>query len=145
MTDTALSQPLYGASFGQAVKRFFSKYAVFSGRASRSEFWWVWLFLLLLSLVLAGIAGTVIGLTGTPTASGDGVQITAPGIVALVVVGLILLAFIIPEIALTVRRLHDANFSGWLYLLHLIPYLGALIVFILTLLPTNPQGARFDR
>lgn len=38
--QTALSAPLYGASFPQAVSRFFRKYATFSGRASRSEYWW---------------------------------------------------------------------------------------------------------
>ena len=49
-----------------------------------------------------------------------------------------------PSIAISVRRLHDGNFSGFLYLLHLIPYLGSLIVLILTILPSNPFGARFD-
>jgi hypothetical protein len=39
----ALSQPLYGASIVQAITRFFKKYATFSGRASRSEFWWAYL------------------------------------------------------------------------------------------------------
>ncbi|MDO7881334.1 DUF805 domain-containing protein [Salinibacterium soli] len=144
MTDSTLSQPLYGATFGQAVQRFFSKYAVFSGRASRSEFWWAWLFFVLLNAAFGIVFAIVMAATGTPTASGA-VQITAPGVVVLVLWGVVLLGAIIPEIALTVRRLHDANFSGWMYLLHLIPYLGGLIVLILNLLPSNPQGARFDR
>ncbi|SMX99480.1 Protein of unknown function (DUF805) [Brevibacterium aurantiacum] len=46
-----LSLPLYGASFGQAVKRFFKKYTHFSGRASRSEFWWMALFAFLVQLI----------------------------------------------------------------------------------------------
>ena len=74
-----------------------------------------------------------------------GVKGTGPEIAVLVIFGLLYLAVIIPSIALTVRRLHDANFSGWLYLLHLIPSLGSLIVFILTLLPSKPEGARFDK
>ena len=56
MTDTTsgtpLSAPLYGATFGQAIARFFKKYATFSGRASRSEFWWFFLFATVIYLVL---------------------------------------------------------------------------------------------
>ena len=47
-----VGQPLYGATFGQAIKRFFRGYVVFSGRASRSEFWWAMLFTFLISLVV---------------------------------------------------------------------------------------------
>lgn len=144
MTDSALSQPLYGASFGQAVKRFFTKYAVFSGRASRSEFWWSYLFFFLVLMVLVLPVGATIGLTGEPTSTG-GVKITAPGIVALVLAGVIVLALLIPRISVTVRRLHDANFSGLMFLLVLIPQVGGLIVLILNILPSNPEGARFDR
>lgn len=39
----------------------------------------------------------------------------------------------------------DGNFSGWLYLLILIPILGGLAIFVLLLLPANPAGARFDK
>lgn len=145
MTDSAvaLSQPLYGASLVQAVKRFFAKYATFSGRASRSEYWWVAVAFLIVSVVFGGILALVLATTGEVQPSG-GVKGTGPEIAVLVIFGLLYLAVIIPSIALTVRRLHDANFSGWLYLLHLIPYLGSLIVLILTILPSKPEGARFD-
>lgn len=143
MTDTALSQPLYGATFGQAVQRFFAKYATFSGRASRSEFWWVWLFLVLINLVFVAVFVTVLVTTGTPTSTG--VQPSGAEIPVYIVWALFELAIIIPAIAIAVRRLHDANFSGWMYLLHLIPSVGGLIVLILNLLPSNPEGARFDR
>ena len=46
-----LDQPLYGASFGEAISRFWSKYVAFDGRASPSEFWWAMLFVVLLSWV----------------------------------------------------------------------------------------------
>jgi uncharacterized membrane protein YhaH (DUF805 family) len=55
------------------------------------------------------------------------------------------LATLVPSIAISVRRLHDGNFSGWLYLLILIPILGALAIIVLMLLPSNPAGARFDK
>lgn len=144
MTSSTLSQPLYGATFGQAVSRFFTKYATFSGRASRSEFWWSWLFFLALVTLIGVPIGAIVGLTGTPTASG-GVQLTAPGVIALVVGGLLFLGLIIPRISVTVRRLHDADYSGWFLLLVLIPQIGGLIVLILNILPSKPEGARFDR
>lgn len=143
MTDSALSQPLYGASFGQAVKRYFAKYATFSGRASRSEYWWVYLFVSLVHIVFAIILTIVLVSTGEATESG--IRGTGPEIAVFVVWGLVVLALIIPTIAITVRRLHDANLSGWLYLLNLLPSVGSIIVFVLTVLPSNPLGARFDR
>jgi uncharacterized membrane protein YhaH (DUF805 family) len=144
MTSTgALSQPLYGAAFGQAVKRFFAKYATFSGRASRSEFWWVALFEILLNAVFAVLLVVVLLTTGEQTETG--VRGTGPEIVVLVVWGIVALALIIPHIAITVRRLHDGNFSGWLYLLNLIPSVGSIIVLVLTLMPSNLEGSRYDR
>lgn len=53
------------------------------------------------------------------------------------------LALIVPHLALTMRRLHDANFSGWFILLGLIPA-GAFVIFIFTLIPSNPAGVRYD-
>jgi len=55
------------------------------------------------------------------------------------------LATFIPSLALTVRRLHDGNFSGWLVLLALVPFLGALALLVMTILPSNPAGQRFDQ
>lgn len=111
MTSTAaLSQPLYGATFGQAVKRFFAKYSTFSGRASRSEFWWVALFEILLNAVFVVLLIVVLLTTGEQTETG--VRGTGPEIVVLVIWGIVALALIIPHIAITVRRLHDGNFSG---------------------------------
>lgn len=56
---TGLSQPLYGAGMGQAISRFFKKYARFKGYASRSEYWWVALAQFVLYMVLGGIYGVV--------------------------------------------------------------------------------------
>ncbi len=137
-----LNQPLYGASFGQAVSRFFKKYATFSGRASRSEYWWVQLFLWLISIV----PGILIA-AGSADAASNGQYVTsnALGVIGLVLAFLIAIATVIPTLALTWRRLHDANLSGWFYLLIFVPGVGGLIIFILSLLPSNPAGARFDQ
>lgn len=139
-----LSRPLYGASFGQAVSRFFRKYATFTGRASRSEFWWVRLFLVILSVVIALPASVIVGLTSERRFNGTLVY-SPVGIAAIVVAILIGVALLVPEIALTVRRLHDANYSGWYYLLGLVPSVGGIIILILTVSASRPEGARFDR
>ncbi len=141
-SSVPLSQPLYGATLGQAVKRYFTKYATTSGRASRSEYWWATLAVGLVNLVFAILLVVSHGIS----ANTDGTFNFTPFGVAVVVVWLLFeLAVIIPHIAVSVRRLHDANLSGYLYLLVLIPSIGGLIVFIFALLPTNPAGARFDK
>jgi len=161
-----LSLPLYGASFGQAIKRFFKQYATFSGRASRSEYWWVALFTFLVELIPMVLiwVGVGIGLAyqashtsdnGSVDEYGYGYQSTpsameAPGAGALLIIGGILmvivtLALIVPQLAITWRRLHDANLAGPFFFLGLIPSVGAIIVFIFTLLPPKAEGQRFDR
>ena len=86
-------------SFGEAIKSVFSKYAVFSGRARRSEYWYFYLFTFLVSLVLSCIP--FVGLLSFFWS----------------------LAIIIPSIAVSVRRFHDIGKSGWNYLFIFIPEL----------------------
>jgi uncharacterized membrane protein YhaH (DUF805 family) len=61
-----------------------------------------------------------------------------------VALGLFYFAMIVPTLAVTVRRLHDAGYSGWLVLLNVIPWLGGLILLVFTLMPASPSGARYD-
>lgn len=136
-----MDQPLYGADFYQSVKRFFGKYASFSGRASRSEYWWVYLFNSIVGLVLIALF-IVLGVGGMdPVTQEMGAGATLP--VLLLV--LYWLATILPGIALAVRRLHDGNFSGLLYLISVIPFFGGPVLFILLLMPSAPAGTRFDQ
>lgn len=136
--------PYYRATFGEAFVRYWKKYARFDGRASRSEYWWwsladVLIVLMLYSIVLTGaLAGS--------SRDNEGSFTPGPGIA----VGIILLvawwlATVIPGLALAARRLHDVDLSGLLLLLLLIPSLGGFAIFVMTLLPPNPRGARFDR
>jgi uncharacterized membrane protein YhaH (DUF805 family) len=102
--------------FGEAVASCFNKYASFSGRAPRSEYWWWFLFVFLVSLGVGLVSGILDIAMGSKM----------PGFVARGTVDLILL---LPNIAVGVRRLHDLNRSGW--------WLGASMImgaFLLTLL-----------
>jgi uncharacterized membrane protein YhaH (DUF805 family) len=128
--------PYYGAPITAAVKRFFKKYATFSGRASRSEYWWWTLVSVFVTLLLSGLSAMM---------SGDGSQPGAGASLMSILLLLWFLATIVPSIALTVRRLHDSNKSGWMYLLGLIPIVGPAIVLIFVLLPPDPAARQYDR
>ena len=87
----------------EAVKSCFRKYATFKGRARRSEYWFAYLFVWIVNMVCAYI----------PV-----VNIIVP------------LVLIVGNLAVGVRRLHDAGKSGWYYLWLLLPLAGAIVVLI---------------
>ena len=88
-------------NFGQAISTCFAKYATFSGRASRPEFWWFFLFQSLVSIVASML--------------GD------------VVAGLVSLALLLPALAVGARRLHDIGKSGWWQLI-MLTVIGLLLL-----------------
>ncbi|HBK47248.1 MAG TPA: DUF805 domain-containing protein [Xanthomonadaceae bacterium] len=99
------------------------RYADFSGRSRRKEYW----MFALLQLVIYGVLGVFLGI-GAAMSRQD-----SPGallILAVVLMVLVALALVVPSIAVAVRRFHDQDKSGWFYLLALIPYVGGLIVLI---------------
>lgn len=103
--------------FWQAVHSCFNQYATFSGRASRSEFWYWTLFCFLVGLALGFMQGVVAGIQ-----QGPGAQ---PSEVPQMLVSLVTL---LPGLAVTARRLHDTNRSGWWMLI------GLTIIGIIPLL-----------
>ena len=141
---TPLSQPLYGATIGQAVTRFFTKYATFSGRASRSEFWWVYLaYVVVLAVIMIPLNAA--GVTSV-TVTADNQIVYGPGYWVVWTISMIVsLALLVPSLAITWRRLHDTNRSGAIYFLALIPFVGPIILIVMLALPSNPAGVRFDR
>ncbi|WP_424348473.1 DUF805 domain-containing protein [Kocuria sp. CH-021] len=130
------SQPGVPVGFVDAIKRFYAKYAQFSGRASRSEYWWVALYLGIVYFVLSLLMAADTNAFGETGAFGS--------LIALLL-GIFALGHLVPTIAIGVRRLHDVNMSGWLYLLVLIPYLGGLVLLVFMVLAPKSEGARFDR
>ena len=129
----SLDMPHYGISFIDAIKRGFKKYATFSGRASRSEYWWWALFSFIVYVVLL-VPAYVLGIT---TSSDGGRTPGAAAIPLIILMVIFYLGIIVPTLALTVRRLHDAGYSGWLALLMLVPYVGGLIILIFAVLPSS--------
>jgi uncharacterized membrane protein YhaH (DUF805 family) len=102
-------------TFTESIKVCFSKYADFNGRASRSEYWWFALFIVLISMAAGAIS--------------ESLRVV------------LMVATLLPSIAAATRRLHDTNRSGWLQLIALIPILGWIaIIYFLVQEPKEPNN-----
>jgi uncharacterized membrane protein YhaH (DUF805 family) len=104
-------------NFGQAISTCLSKYANFNGRASRPEFWWFFLFQILVTIAAGMIGDVVSGLAG--------------------------LALLLPSIAVATRRLHDVGRSGWWQLLSLTG-IGFLVLIYWWVQPTAEGANEYD-
>ncbi|NDV90110.1 DUF805 domain-containing protein [Alteromonas sp. 345S023] len=100
------------------------KYAVFSGRSRRKEYWFFVLFNVIFSFVLGFIDGMM----------GNVHMESGMGLLG----GVYSLLLLIPGIAVSVRRLHDTNRTGWWVLLGLIPIIGALVLLIFMIQDSTP-------
>ncbi len=94
--------------FMEAVKSVFSRYVDFQGRSPRSEYWWFSLFVILFVLVMM-LATMVI-----------------PFLAILLLI--FYLGIILPMLAVTIRRLHDLDKSGWWIFIQLVPIVGPLLL-----------------
>jgi uncharacterized membrane protein YhaH (DUF805 family) len=104
----------------QALK----KYADFSGRARRREYWGFVLFNIIISVVLT-VCDVVLGTYSAAASIG-------------ILTGIYALALLIPGIAVSVRRLHDTGRSGWWLLIVLVPLIGAIVLLIFMLIDSQP-------
>jgi len=98
-------------------------YAVFTGRARRTEYWMFFL----INIIIAFAIGFIEGFVGSPG-----------------VVGIIYsMAVLIPSIAVGVRRLHDTDRSGWWLLIGLIPIIGAIVLIVFLVQDSSPGQNQF--
>ena len=105
----------------------YRRYFEFTGRSRRREYWSFVLFYILVFVLLNVLFGTN-ELTRTPTGFGYGSRLVGGGGM---IGGLFALVSFIPALALSVRRLHDQDRSGWMLLLGLIPFFGGFALFVL--------------
>ena len=103
-----LVQPVRKVTFVEAVKNFFKNYANFSGRATRSEFWYVWLFNVVVNLACGLLAEMGVGIF----------SVIFP------------LAVLIPNLALDWRRLHDIGKSGGWWFILFVPLVGWIFYLV---------------
>lgn len=92
-------------------------YAVFSGRAQRTEYWMFVLFNFIITLALAFLDSAI----------------NNPGVLT----GLYSLAVLIPSLAVLFRRLHDTGRSGWWVLIFLVPVIGAIVILVFLVLASE--------
>jgi uncharacterized membrane protein YhaH (DUF805 family) len=97
-------------TFSTAVRTCLQKYVTFSGRAARSEYWFFFLFQLA-AIIIGMIVDAVLG-------------------TQMIVYALVVLALLLPTLAVGIRRLHDTNRSGWWILLGFVPIVGAIVLLI---------------
>ena len=127
-------------SYMEAIKSGFSNYAKFNGRASRSEFWWFVLFMVVVYAVLYALLGLFGGLNTTDANGELTVSISGVPFFILAVVWLI---FLLPILGLQWRRLHDANRSGAWWLLNFVPFVGGIVLLIFFATPGTEGDNRF--
>lgn len=145
--SVSLDHPKYGASWGDAIVRFFANYSTFRGRASRSEYWW-WALTNALILTAMNFFATAWGVDdwqsapiGLPLMGGPTGPITSiPAVVSLVFV----LGTLLPNLALTWRRLHDTDRSGAWFFLAFLPVVGWIVLFFFLIGGPREEGRRFD-
>ena len=120
--------------FVEAIKSFWSNYATFKGRARRSEYWFIQLFLIITNVAVGAIDLALMnGDVDRFIANGGG------GIVGLVWI----LVTIVPALAVLVRRLHDTGKSGWWVLMGFVPFAGAIVLFVFTVLDSTPGENKY--
>ena len=105
------------------------KYAVFGGRSRRKEYWYFVLFSLIISVVLTIIDGAI----GTLDSS------TGLGLLS----GIFTLAILIPSIAVSVRRLHDIDRTGWWFLISFVPLIGTIVLLVFAVQEGTPGSNRY--
>jgi uncharacterized membrane protein YhaH (DUF805 family) len=108
--------------FPEAVMSVLNQYANFSGRARRSEYWWFYLATFLASIV-AAIIDAVIGVS--------------------ILQWILLLAVIVPTLAVGARRLHDTDRSGWWQLIGIVPLVGIIVLIVFFVQDSNPGPNRY--
>lgn len=136
--DHLSSCNICGAAMGQqvpkvgllkALKLYFSRYAEFSGRSRRSEYWWGAFGVMLISILLTAVFNIILPIYA---------QVALPWIPMIWA-----LVTLVPSFALCIRRLHDAGKSGWWYLWNLLPVVGSIVVlvqFFFDSVPDNQWG-----
>lgn len=120
--------------FGEAIKRAFSNYCVFTGRASRSEYWRFALF--------TSIVGVLIGGPNLVSAITDPGNYNSENSIG--IFGWIWsLAIFLPCLGLSFRRLHDTGKTGWWILINFIPFIGNIVFIVFMALPSQPVPNKY--
>ena len=120
----------------QATTTCLKKYFIFSGRAKRSEFWWFYLFTIIVTVVYTLFVEPLLFAWMF-----DGGDFNL--FIFYVMANLMILLFMIPILAVGSRRLHDIGKSGWWQIVSVIPVLGLILLFVWWASDTKPEGDKY--
>ena len=112
--------------FVQAVNACLNRYATFTGRARRPEYWYFALFTILVGIVTATLDAAMF-----------------PGDLAGPLNSIASILLLLPSLAAAARRLHDTDRSGWWMLIGLVPLVGWIIMLVWLCAPGTPGANRF--
>lgn len=112
-----------------AVRAALSNYATFTGRASRSEYWW-WALSVFITFLIIGFLDTFLI---APLLGFDVGEESAGQPLSFIVT----LGILVPNIAVGVRRLHDIGRTGWWWLISLVPVVGFLVLLYFLVQPSD--------
>ncbi|MCI9888922.1 DUF805 domain-containing protein [Micrococcales bacterium 31B] len=128
--NTQMARP--GIGFGDAVRLFFKRYTDFSGRSSLSEYWYAMLAYVVFTMAW-GLVVTLVTTVGTTAAasSDNPGALSLPAMLVVFTMPLLLLAIVVPMIAIAIRRIRDTGSSPLLYLLVLVPFGGFYVLYLL--------------
>ena len=122
--------------FTAAIRSGFDHYVKFDGRASRSAYWWWALFVFIVGIV-ANVLDGVFGLQQFREFNGQ--MYAAGGVIS----GLAPLALLLPNLSVTIRRLHDTDRSGWWWFIVIFPVIGWIIYLYFMIARGTPGPNRF--
>ncbi len=141
--------------FGQAFSTCMRKYADFSGRARRSEYWWYTLayVLIMTPFFIAFMVASFSAAEDLIDLADDGKSVTyqmfidnvdwdqlvGPGLL----VGGVWLVFLLPTLAVAARRLHDIGISGWFILVGVVPYIGGAALLVMCIIDSQARENRW--
>jgi uncharacterized membrane protein YhaH (DUF805 family) len=114
-------------SIQESISKCFSNYVGFQGRAPRSEYWWWALFVFIVYIVVIVL----------------GMMLMSDSAVPLIIASLFMVGIILPSIAVSVRRLHDTDHSGWWFLIQLVPAIGGIWFLYFMVISGTPGPNRF--
>ena len=133
-TPQITGRPVVMIGFVDAAKKaVIHNYANFNGRASRSEYWWFFLFGFLTAIpamILDGLTGIEIIDAGAGASYGPFYILTV-------------IVFFIPQLSLVVRRLHDSGRSGWWYFIAFVPCVGFIILLVFLIQDGQPHPNQY--
>lgn len=119
------------------------KYAHFEGRATRSEYWYFYLFNFIFNVICQIAASSAASSIATIVSSHSKEEAIIDGLLYIIFYIIFSFALFLPQLGVTIRRLHDTGKSGWYWLIVLIPIAGIFIFIAQLIKPSSPEDNKY--